>query len=80
MDEIVSYEHHGQQVFALESLAGKHWQHCLCYRCSRFCKTDPTASCPTANALYNLCVEHGLAAPVYECPRFIDAAAAGPEY
>ena len=42
----------------------------MCYQCLRFNPT-PTRNCPIAQALYNLCVKENIAAPVWECERFM---------
>jgi hypothetical protein len=47
-DSIVSYEHHGHNVAVRSDLKGKHREHCLCYRCSKFVVTVTSAlgACP----------------------------------
>lgn len=69
---IVTYEHHGKEVKVQEHLKGRHREHCLCYTCVEFKPEDREANCPIANALYAICVEHNVATPVWECPKFAE--------
>lgn len=69
MSEIVKYEHHGTLVSVMADLKGKHREHCLCYSCDRMRPGTPE-HCPIASRLYQICVDHSLVTPVYECPSF----------
>ncbi len=64
------YEHHGTKVAVEDYLKGKHHDHCLCWICENFNPFDRSKNCPIANKLFDLCVEHHLVTPVYECPEF----------
>lgn len=70
MGKIVWYEHHGWSVAVDEEFQGLHRDHCLCYRCGKFCLEDRESNCPIANALYRFLVLTGLVTPVWECPQF----------
>lgn len=67
---IDQYEHHGELVYVMKHLRGKHRNHCLCHICTRFKPGMPETNCPTANLLYAVCLECGVTTPVYECPAF----------
>jgi hypothetical protein len=70
MGKIVKYTHNGRDVFVDEALKGRHRDHCLCYQCAKFHPNDSERNCRIANALYELCVNQHLTAPVYECAIF----------
>ncbi len=40
---------------------------CLCWHCEKFNIAEREKNCPIANAVYALCVEHDLVAPVVRC-------------
>jgi len=63
------YNHHGTEVWAEDTLKGKHRSHCLCFNCDNF---NPTtgSKCPIAAELYQFSVRHNTVNPVYECPIF----------
>lgn len=65
------YEHHGNMVHVRTDLKGKHRDFCLCHSCVKLHVEDRDANCGIANELYDLCVEHGLATPVFECTEFV---------
>ena len=71
MGHIVKYEHHVCEVSVDENLKGRHREHCLCYRCSRFAPANREQNCPIANTVYSLCVLQNLTLPVWECPSFV---------
>ena len=66
---IVEYIHHGTLVKVDSALMGKHHDHCLCWKCGLF-KPGTSKNCAVAQKLYQICVEHDLVTPVYECPLF----------
>ncbi len=66
------YEHHGREVHVISSLKGSHRTNCLCWQCGKM-KPGDENHCPIAQALYAICVEHGLTTPVYECPKYVVA-------
>lgn len=72
--DIEWYHHHSPDLpVAVQShLKGRHREHCLCFGCARFTPEDRDSNCNVANDLYALCVNNELAAPVWECPYFID--------
>jgi len=65
-----NYVHHGAEVWVRTTDKGNHREHCLCDKCVLFKPDEREHSCPTANALYALCVEHNIVTPVWECPNF----------
>jgi hypothetical protein len=67
--KIISYVHHGCLVSVDEDLVGKHYQHCLCYRCGLF-TPGQKKNCRIAQENYKLCIKENLVLPVYECPVF----------
>lgn len=68
------YTHHDRPVWVRSDLKGKHREHCLCWSCSRFHPDDRANNCPIANALYAFDVFTGTVTPVWECPKFEEAA------
>jgi len=66
----IKYEHHGKEVWVNEDLRGKHREHCLCWKCSKFQPSNRDANCPIANAVFSLCVLEDLVLPVWECPEY----------
>lgn len=73
MQQTEQYEHHGRQVHVISALKGKHREHCLCFQCDRF-KPGEDDHCPIARLNYQMCVDHGLVSPVYECASYEPAA------
>jgi hypothetical protein len=69
---ITSYVHHGRTVFVRSDLRGTHRDHCLCFHCEHFTPDDRSNNCPIANDTFENCVKHGIATPVFECPRFLN--------
>lgn len=67
---IERYAHHGKSVAVISAYKGKHREMCLCFRGCDYFKPDTLNNCPIAQANYEVCKEHGLVAPVMECPRF----------
>lgn len=64
------YKHHGEGlVWVRADLRGRHRDHCLCFDCKRF-HPGSAGNCPVAKTLYQLCIDHDLVTPVWECPRF----------
>ncbi len=64
------YVHHGDRlVWVRNDLRGRHRDFCLCSDCRRF-HPGSTGNCPIAAMLYQLCINHDLVTPVWECPRF----------
>lgn len=45
-------------------------QICLCYGCAKFDPDRREKNCEIANGLFDLAVEHDIAAPVTRCPKF----------
>lgn len=70
MSKFETYEHHGQIVWVNQDLKGKHRDHCLCYKCSKFNPDDRDNNCTIANTLYQLCIMFTIVTPVYECKEF----------
>lgn len=68
-NDFTTYVHHGERVWVRTTLRGRHREHCLCFACARL-KCGESDNCPTAEALYAMCVAHGLTTPVWECPAF----------
>jgi hypothetical protein len=68
---ITTYAHHDILVAVEEELKGKHREHCLCYKCTRFHPNDIMRNCAIAQTTYENCVRFGTTTPVYECSRFI---------
>jgi len=64
------YEHHGVTVAVDTGLKGGHRLYCLCSHCLEFTPEDRKKNCVIANALYRLCCEHNVVAPIWECPCF----------
>lgn len=73
-DKFEQYEHHGQVVWVIKELRGKHQEHCLCFSCSKFHPGLPEQNCPIANLNYAVCIAHHVTLPVYECPIFEEMA------
>ena len=69
MGRITHYEHHGKLVAVDLRRKGKHREHCLCFRCSKF-KPDTTENCDIAEQLFRGCKLNGTVTPVYECPEW----------
>ena len=69
MTSVIKYEHHGKSVAVLESLRGRHKEHCLCYLCKKF-HPNTDANCATAQSLYDFDRQHGITTPVWECEHF----------
>ena len=69
MGKIIQYEHHGGIVSVDEDQKGKHWEHCLCSRCSNFCK-DELWNCKIAKTNFEMCKKYNIVTPVFECPKF----------
>ena len=65
----IRYEHHDVMTNVRAGLKGKHRQFCICYDCTKF-HPNQKNNCPQANQLYQLCVSHGIVAPIWECPEF----------
>ena len=72
VEELITYPHHGVNVWVRKELMGKHRQHCLCHICSKFNPEDREKNCPIANLLFSVCVLCNLTTPVWECPEFDD--------
>lgn len=70
MNTIISYEHHGKEVYVQENLKGKHTEHCLCFQNCKFFKPGKPDNCTIAQENFELCKKHNLVTPVYECPKF----------
>ena len=68
--KFVQYEHHGELVWVIAELKGKHRENCLCYKCSKFFPEDREKNCKIANDTYENCVKNSLTTPVYECKEF----------
>ena len=65
------YKHHGADLVRVRSdLKGEHQDFCLCYDCKRF-HPGTQANCRISQAVFELCVEHNLVTPMWECPTFI---------
>lgn len=69
VDTPIHYEHHGYEVWSMPHMAGKHKEHCMCHRCSKFHPFD-LDNCPIAQALFEFDVKHGVTTPVFECKEF----------
>ena len=69
MGKIIQYEHHGGIVNVDEDQKGKHWEHCLCSRCSNFFAGQPE-NCEIAETNYAVCKKYNITTPVFECPKF----------
>jgi len=70
--KIIEYRHHGILVKADEELAGKHRDHCLCFRnCARFKPEEREKNCHIANVLFAVDRAFGLVTPVYECSLYL---------
>ena len=67
------YEHHDQKVAVRSDLKGRHWEHCLCARCSHFAPDNQSENCTRARLLYHFCVAFDMVTPVWECPDFEDS-------
>lgn len=63
------YQHHGKPVWVQADLRGRHRNHCLCFSCKRF-HPGSEGNCAVAQTLYQLCLDHNLVIPVWECPVF----------
>jgi len=76
--KVVEYVHHGWNVKVRKDLKGRHRDHCLCHRCKHFVPNVPGEdnpdNCEIAQRVYELCVDHGLVLPVWECPEFHESA------
>ena len=70
MTEFIRYKHHGIEVAVRADLKGKHREYCLCHQCSNFKPGPPEQNCPTANALYAICILSNVTTPVWECAQF----------
>ena len=70
LNKFEQYEHYGEKVWVRSDLKGTHRDHCLCHKCVQF-KPNQSCNCPVAQKNYEMCVEHGITTPVYECPQFI---------
>ena len=69
MGAFEQYDHHGATVWVDATLKGQHRSHCLCWKCGNF-KPGTPENCGIAQRLYQICVDHNLVTPVYECPEF----------
>lgn len=70
MNEIISYQHHGNIVKVREDLKGKHRDYCLCHQnCAKFKPGQPD-HCRIAADTFNNCVKNKLTTPVWECPEY----------
>ena len=70
MDRFKLIEHHGGMVWTRTALEGLYRMHCLCVDCAKLAQDNCEGNCLIANALYALCVDHNIVAPVWECPDF----------
>jgi hypothetical protein len=71
LPNIIKYNHHGSEVSVIEENQGKHRQNCLCFLgCRHFKPKERKNNCEIARKLFNLCVDYGLATPVWECAKF----------
>jgi len=70
MGKIIWYTHHGAEVAVDEELKGKHREHCLCYRCSRF-KPNTPENCDYSEQHFRTCKINNMVMPVYECGDFM---------
>ncbi len=61
--------HSNLRVWVRSDLKGKHRDHCLCFDCKKF-RPGLKGNCHTAQMLYEVCVEHDLVTPVWECRKF----------
>jgi len=68
--KFIQYEHHGELVWMMDELKGKHRENCLCYHCLKFVPEDREKNCKIANDLYDNCIKYSLTTPVYECKEF----------
>jgi len=64
------YRHHGELVAVEKGSRGRHREHCLCYKCTKFHPLDRARNCPRASALYLFDKEYHMVTPVWECPEF----------
>lgn len=70
IDKIISYNHHGRDVFVKSSMKGRHRDICLCFAgCAHF-KPNEEDNCTIAQENFNLCKKHGTVQPVLECPKY----------
>lgn len=69
-EKIIKYVHHGVEVNVLESLKGKHKEHCLCFKGCKHFKPNQTDNCKIAQELFEFDVKHGMTTPVWECPKY----------
>ena len=70
MNTIVTYEHHGGEVFVREDLKGRHREHCLCMTCGLLVPGDREKNCPIAQAVFDNCVKYNITTPMWECPKY----------
>jgi hypothetical protein len=63
------YEHHGEMVWVDKSSKGYHKDLCLCYHCKLF-NPGKEDNCSIAKKLYQICCDHHLVTPVFECKEF----------
>ncbi len=63
------YIHHDVEVRVRADLKGKHREHCLCFKCSKFAPRT-LENCGIAAAVYSHCVTFNIVTPVWECPDF----------
>lgn len=67
---IERYKHHGQEVYVISAVKGKHRDHCLCHQgCKHFAPGEPH-NCQIAQDNFRNCLKHSTVQPVYECPQY----------
>ena len=68
---VETYVHHKVKVSVQSHLKGKHRDHCLCFKCSKF-KPNTANNCNIARNVFENCIKFSIVTPVYECPEFFE--------
>ena len=68
---IEQVEHHGIKVYGESNLLGKHREHCLCYKCSKFKPKSGFDNCEIAIEVFAINSKFHITTPIFECPNFI---------
>lgn len=70
LPKITTYERDGRNLSVRADAKGKHQEYCLCHMYCVYYKPDSPDNCEIAQKNLELCKEHGVTLPVFECPKY----------
>lgn len=63
-------EHFGARVWTHSLMDDLRDSLCLCLNCARLNVDDPSKNCPTAQAIFEICVRDNVATAMTRCPKW----------